>query len=147
MIIDTRNKRDGRTVVTAAAAAVAESKLESLKQARTQRPAKGHAAKPEDTIVPAVGFDHEPTAVGGYVHLPAKAAANPLSWTAYSKDVNISISGLGSTRSFKRYPGKSFPMAAAIWKESPAEANAAMKAAERAAAKAKKSATGAALSL
>lgn len=151
MLIDTRNKRNGRTVVPEAAAQVAASKLEALKQSRNAapaRPSKGKAVEPEPVIVPPIGFDHEPKApLQDQPLLPAQAAANPLTWTAYSKDVDVSISGLGSTRQFKRYPGKSFPMAAAVWRESPAEAERAMKAAEKAAAKARKSASGAALSL
>jgi hypothetical protein len=152
MLIDTRTKRNGRTVVTAAAAAHATAKLEALKQSRgktSAKPAKGAAkVKSEPVIVPPVTFDHAPKVAGPrQVKLLAQPAANPLTWTALSKDVNITISGLGSTRQFKRYPGKSFPMAAAVWKESPAEAERATKAAEKAAAKAKKSASGAALSL
>lgn len=76
-----------------------------------------------------------------------RRAANPLTWTRYSKDVDYSISGLGSTRRFKRYPGKTFPMAAAVWRESAAEADRAAKAALAAKANANKTASGAVTSL
>lgn len=70
--------------------------------------------------------------------------SNPLTWTRYSKDANYSISGLGATRQFKRHPGKHFPMVTAQWRESPAEADRAAKAALREHAR---TSTGAAKSL
>lgn len=76
-----------------------------------------------------------------------RRSSNPLTWTKYSKDVNVSIAGLGSTRTFKSHPGKPIPMRAATWRESPAEADRAAKQALRAKAKANKTRTGAAKSL
>jgi hypothetical protein len=58
--------------------------------------------------------------------------SNPLTWARYSKDVNYSVSGLGSTRTFKSHPGKHIPMRVATWRESPAEADRAARAAVRA---------------
>lgn len=106
-LIDSRIKRNGRTVVTTDAAAIAEAKITDL----------------------------------------SKRASNPLTWDRYSKDVDWSISGLGSTRRFKRYPGKTFSMAAAQWRDSPAEADAAAKAALKAKANEGKTKSGAATSL
>jgi hypothetical protein len=77
----------------------------------------------------------------------ARHAANPATWAGYSRNANYSLSGLGSTRQFKAHPNKYFPMAAAIWQESPASADRAAKDALRALAKSKKSETGAAKSL
>lgn len=145
MIIDSRTKVNGRTAVHATA--VVDAKLANLKQRRREPITSKGKGKSAPKVVPPVTFDHEPPKPVAYTPLAARPVASPLTWGRYSKDVNLTISGLGSTRSFKRYPGKSFPMAAAVWRESPAEADRAMKAGLKAAAAAHKTATGAATSL
>lgn len=148
-LIDTRNKRNGRTVVSAEASAVANAKLVVLKHKAAAAKGSTPAAKVKDkpAIVPGIGFDHACPEAGDFRPLSYQASADPGRWDALSKDVNYSISGLGSTRRFKRYPGKVFPMAAAVWRESAAEADRAAKAAVKAAANANKTASGAVTSL
>lgn len=147
MIIDSRNRdKHGRTVVPEGAALRARLASEA-RLAHLQRKAQAKA-KARPKVVPGVTFDHKPPApTTEYPILQHQPVVDPRTWSAYSKDANYSISGLGSTRRFKRYPGKQFPMAAAVWRESPASAERAAKDAKRNLANDNKTASGAVKSL